>query len=275
MLILATTATAQFPQTITFTQHPLELSFQVVNQTQETQTLDIIIPTVGYELQNKPHELQPYESKLITATLYPNEKLVNQTYQSKIVIKIGNETKEYPITYHFKQLEKCPLTLNTELKEDNLITATFKNTSLTPIETQLNSIENLPLGNPYATNPQTIIIQPNNTRAMNIKIKFNETFNGTIKPIFDCKTSNQNYPIKQAVQINYVKPEPPKDAGPTGFVILSKIPEVKLPKMPDVIPNDTKEQELILDMTLAIVASLLLISFMSRLMKKMKHGKVR
>jgi len=103
---------------LTFYEDSKTLSFEVENDSGQMQNLNIkVFSPVAYEITGNKNLLENGEKALIEITFFPNNKLLNSSYQGTILIELGREKTQKTISMNF--YEKSDFEETEKIEEEN------------------------------------------------------------------------------------------------------------------------------------------------------------
>ena len=88
---------------VRFNGQPVEYAFTATNDSRTAEPLTASMQIVNYLVIEKPAFVQPNETVNVRLKLLPRNDLLGTTYQSTLTIKLGEETKEFPVTLIFAE----------------------------------------------------------------------------------------------------------------------------------------------------------------------------
>ncbi len=85
---------------------PKEITIVVENRSSVSKELQINFATsADYDIGPYPNELRPHESRKVSITIYPEEGFEGSIFESKLIIKLGNETQVKNMIIEFKETD--------------------------------------------------------------------------------------------------------------------------------------------------------------------------
>ncbi|PIN98646.1 MAG: hypothetical protein COT90_03300 [Candidatus Diapherotrites archaeon CG10_big_fil_rev_8_21_14_0_10_31_34] len=106
------------PNSITFFEEEKTLSFEVENQSGETQNLNVLIYSpIAYEIKGNKSFLKNGEKAFIEVTFLPNEKVLNSVYETTVLVELGREISQEKISMYFEKTMNYPDEKETGNKE--------------------------------------------------------------------------------------------------------------------------------------------------------------
>ena len=85
---------------------PKEITIVVENRSSVSKELQINFATsADYDIAEYPSELKPHESRKVFITIYPEENFEGSVFESKLIIKLGNETQVKNMIIKFRETD--------------------------------------------------------------------------------------------------------------------------------------------------------------------------
>lgn len=229
--------------TIAIGEEPYELQFTVENNSTSDKnlTIEIFAPST-VEFTKKPAKISANSSEKISAKIFPKEGLEGSTYFGKVISNLGGEITGRQISIQYFPADACTLNITPGF-DGKAFTLRIQNTSTK--EKTLEFIEARNLPGDWTVFGKKIEAGSGETRETSLETKTGSGFSGKADLVFNCNGKT----TAKSADVNYTN----AGALPTGFAILGAIPQINAGIM--------------LDIFLAIVASVLLIAFIARFVK--------
>ncbi len=258
LLALSASAAISVQPIVQFNQMPEELVFTVTNGYSTAQSLGVkLFAPVDYEIEGTlPTSRDANKSTKITMLLYPKTEFIGLQQKANLQISLGSNIETKEITHKFYALKEFPAKVSTNSnyaagKDVNAfwIDITLQNNSVQDIEVEFSGIGNLPAD--WSINPETfkLKIPALETRTQTIRLNPASAFEGDAV----LKFSALGFEHSEKMALKYEA-----KGAIAGFAAL--------------FPNTNLE--LAIDVLLAIVAALLLISFIARVVHRMQGKKI-
>ena len=244
LLLLAATAGAfvtGLETSIDIDETGKELSFLVENKSSIKQPL-----TINYDFPSdftvilQPSFVRANSKDEVKVKIFPNTSLEGSSYNSMINIKVGTNKAEKTITLNYLNTNVCTLNVDVSF-ENKMFVIDIENESFKEKNIRLTSIE----GTDWEVDKFDTTVLGNTTKTIQLEIENLSPYTGEVEFTFDCKGT----PIKKTVNVEYE--EPGIGAAFTGFAVL----------------EEGINFEFLFDVTLALIAAVLLITFIARLVK--------
>ncbi len=127
---------------ITFFEEQKTLSFTVENDSGQTQPLNIsVFSPLSYEIKGTKNFLENGEKVLIEIIFTPKKELINSGYESTVLVELGKEITKKKVSMNFYKRNFCPVYFSAEQK-GNLIELTAENTSFQEKEFEVLGLKN-------------------------------------------------------------------------------------------------------------------------------------
>ncbi len=258
LLALSANAAVSVQSIVQFNQMPEELIFTVTNDYSAAQGLSVkLFAPIDYEIVGTiPTSLDANKSTKITMLLYPKTEFVGIQQKANLQISLGSNIETKEITLKFYALNEFPaeITLNSNYnvgKDANTfwIDVTAYNKTIQDVEVELSGIGGIP--SDWNVSPGTFKLQVPalETRTQTILLRPASSFDGNVALIF----SALGFGHSEKIALKYEA-----KGAIAGFAAL-------FPKI---------SSEIALDVLLAVVAALLLISFIARMVHRMQGKKI-
>lgn len=220
-----------------------ELSFLVENKSNIKQPL-----TINYDFPSEftviqqPSFVRANSKDEVKVKIFPNESLVGTTYNSMISIKVGTNKAEKNITLNYLNTNVCTINVDVNFENKRFIVE-FENESFKEKSIKLTNITGIPSN--WEINEFDTTVLGNTTKTIELEIENISPFTGEIEFTFDCKGTQ----ITKTTNVEYE--EPGIGIGFAGFAVL----------------EEGFNFEFLFDILLALVATVLLVTFIARLVK--------
>lgn len=218
-----------------------ELSFLVENKSNIKQPL-----TINYDFPSdftvilQPSFVRANSKDEVKVKIFPNEDLGGSTYNSMINIKVGTNKAEKTITLNYLNTDVCTVNIDVNF-ENKMFVINLENESFKEKNIRLTNIE----GIDWEVDKFDTTVLGNTTKTIELEIENISNFTGEVEFTFDCKGT----PIKKTVNVEYE--EPGIGVAFTGFAVL----------------EEGFNFEFLFDVLLALIAAVLLVTFIARLVK--------
>lgn len=259
-LLLATAAHAavSLNNVVEFNQFPKELVFTVSNSYSTAQALGVkLFAPVDYEIVGAlPNSIDANKSAEIKMLLYPKTEFIGIQQKANLQISLGSNIETMEITLKFYALDEFPAEININSnysigKDANefLIDIALQNKSVQDIEVEFSGIGGIP--SDWDAEPKTfkLKIPALQSISQTIALKPGSSFDGNA--VLNFSALGFGHSENMALKYDTI-------GALAGFAAL--FPEIS--------------SEFALDVLLAIVAALLLISFIARMVHRMQGKKV-
>lgn len=233
--------TVDLPNFINFYEEPVTVNFFVENDSGSIQALNIsVFSPLAYEIKGQKSFLEAGEKVLIELVFFPKEELINSVYESSVLIELGNEKTKKNFSMYFMKRNFCPMEFNAEQK-DNLIEVKVKNNSFYKTELEilgLKSKEN------WSIEKKVFSFDAGEEKIISFSASgFGSEENSVL---IKCNGIEEEFKVKlESSNINVI--------AATGNVFLAELGELTEP----------------VNLVLLLIASVLLILFISRLVKRL------
>lgn len=235
---------SDLPNSITFFEEERSISFEVENDSGGTQNLNIrIYSPIAYEIKGSKSFLENGEKSIVEVTFFPQEKLLDSVYETTILVELGKEIKQEKISMSFNKRNFCPIEFHARQNKE-ILELTAKNNSFQKMEFQIKGFKE----GEWKIEEKTLLLEGKEEKKFELNIDGSVTGKNFV--LIQC-TGIQEVPVElQGRRINQLF-----DA--TGAFVLGSFGEMLEP----------------LNLVLVIVAAVLLIAFISRLVKRLNEGK--
>jgi hypothetical protein len=126
---------------LNFYEEPKTLSFEVENDSGNSQELSInVFSPLSYEIKGTKNTLEAGETALIEITFFPEKKFLNFSYKTTIYIELGKEKVKKEVSMSFNERMNCPVVFSVEQKE-NKIELTAFNRSIEEMDFQIKGFK--------------------------------------------------------------------------------------------------------------------------------------
>lgn len=246
-----------FPDKIIVGEKPTGVSFTIYNpeNVPRNVSVEFFIPT-SFVFLEKPGRLEANEAKKAVIKIFPSNEVRGKNFTGKLVAEMGilRIEKNFDIFYSSPAKESCPAEITTTIStekngQEYNVLSEVKNTTGNGINFKLVSVRGLP--SDWEIDTQNIsYINPLETGKINSKITPKSSFSGEISLVFSC----ENFVEVRKHQITHEQKDLLAGAGLAGL-----------------FSPDNKALSLFgenaLNILLVIVASVLMVMFISRLVK--------
>lgn len=219
-----------------------ELSFLVENKSSIRQPL-----TVNYDFPSdftviqQPSFVGANSKDEVKLKIFPDKSLVDTSYKSTINIKVGTNKAEKTVTLNYLNTNTCTVKVDVYFENKmfviNLENESFKEKNI--------SLTNTTAPENWEINKFETTVPGNTTKKTELEIENISNFTGEVEFTFDCKGTI----IKKTANVDYK--EPGIGTAFTGFVVL----------------EEGFNFEFLFDALLALIAVVLLLTFIARLVK--------
>ncbi|MFH1256760.1 MAG: hypothetical protein V1494_05725 [Candidatus Diapherotrites archaeon] len=245
-----------FPATVSFYAAPKDISFTVKNDSNSIRSLsvDFFVP-VEVKFLELPDFIGAGEEAQVKARLFPKEELIGSKYNSRAVIFVGAEKAEKTLRLNFFAAEKCMLDLSIAKKETDVnglhdinLLIQASNPSLASAKLELLELKGLPSDWGYSIvgGEKKVSVEAQGNSVIEIDLIEKSAFDGNVSAILSC----DGFRAGQTVSVKHESSE-----SGAGLMVLSGLASFFT-------------SELALDIFLALIASILLIAFLARLVKR-------
>ena len=254
MIGIANAQVANLPEAVSFKEMPVELQFDVFNEKSTKEKLDVQFFIVGYEFLQKPEFIAGKKMEKVKVRLLPRPEISEGEYESKVIVRVGNEETIVPITFDFRELNECPVEFGIvkkkaeEKSEKQEIEIRMKNKSVKTADVIFNGISGLPSTWQYTIDKKSMAITALNDGSMKLTIIPTVDYDGIASLNFDCEG------FKHSENIT-IKGKSAEGAKVVGFATFG-----------NVFGGGTNE--ILIDVVLALFAAVLLIAFIARYVKR-------
>lgn len=255
-LIFAQSVSADENYSIRFFGEPKEMGLLIENPFDEKKALEIeLFSPIEYDFpEGVPSYIKAGEELKLMVKFYPREELTGSVYESTLLIRIGGEEVEKSITMEFNKRFSCPVSFsfnyNTLQKngEDVIeLIVSLENTSLNETKLSFAGIEGLPEDWEVRPEKKLISLDGLEEREFIIIITPKSSFEEKATVNFFCS----GFELKKDLRINY---------QPNGTL---------LPGLASLFGPSSLPSMNLFDVFLVFIAAVLLIAFISRLVKRL------
>ena len=251
-------ALLQLPGTVEFHGVPVELSFTVQNAENVSRPLEVhVFLPVEYQFEQKPGIVLAGETATVKLKLFPRPGLVGSRYTGTIAVLMGITEVEKNFSLVFLPQNSCPVTISSKVTEQEsgfqkvfLASSRLVNETKAEQRISLEKINGLPAGWKIDAEPLAKI-GPEAQLVHAITLVPAEAFNGTAEIIYRCGPFTE----KKSVKIAF--------AGQKDF----------LAGFASIFSFDFFSGELALNVLLVLIAAVLLIAFISRMVRKLSANR--
>jgi hypothetical protein len=245
ILLNASAVVSDLPDSIVFFEEPKTLRFSVLNDSSEMHPLKIdVFSPVAYEIKGIKNLLEPEEEIFVELTFFPKNELVGSEYETTIAIELGKEKTEKKLLMAFYKRSSCPIEFSFKQKNE-ILEMNAKNNSLLPMEFSVKGIKE---GN-WKIEKKSFLIEANKEKKFELKVSGTKTGKNFI--LIECGG------IENEIELSLQETNSDSIIGLTANAILSVVSEAFQP----------------LNILLTVIAAILMVMFVSRLVKKTQEEK--
>ena len=229
---------------LNFYEEPKTLSFEVENDSGSLQDLSVkVYSPLSYEISGTKEELDAGETAFIEITFFPEKRFINSNYNTTIYIELGKEISRKEILMRFNERMECPIGFSAE-QDSGKITLTAWNQSSEKTDFTVKGFAEA--GN-WNTEQKTFSIEAGQEKKFSLSLTgFGEEKNSLL---ISCMGFEEEVEIELKGSSNALTA--------TGNVISAGLSGMLTP----------------VNFVLAIIAAILLVIFISRLVKRIQGEK--
>ncbi len=243
------------PQSIVFNEIPHGLSFSVSNMDSVARELNVqVFLPIQYEFVQKPSRIAAGATETVSIKLFPRRELVSQEFIGTINVVLGSKVAQKSIRLKFLGQTMCPVSINAQLKEVEgtqgksfEIISKLENHKQEVVEVSFEKISGIP--SDWAVKADELKeIGPFEKIVHKVLVTPNSSFDGEADVFFNC----DGFTEKRTVLFSHKQNDFFTAIGLVGLFSTG------------FIGND-----FLLNALLVLIAAILLIAFISRLVRKL------
>ncbi len=240
--------TSDLPNFINFYEEPETISFFVENDSGSIQPLNIsVFSPLAYEIQGKKNFIESGEKIQIDLVFFPKEELINSVYESSVLIELGNEKTKNNFSMYFLKRNFCPMEFNAEQK-GNLIEVKVKNNSFYETKLEVLGLKNK---ENWSIEKKVFSFDSDEEKIISLSVSgFGSEENNSV--LIKCNELEEEFNVKLESRNSNV-------ISATGNVLVTEFGELTEP----------------INVVLIVIASVLLILFISRLVKRLNKEEIK
>ncbi len=246
------------PDAVEFHGTPVELSFAVRNAENVSRPLEInVFLPVEHQFVQKPGTLKAGETAAVKLMLFPRPELIGSRYTGTISVSMGLVAAEKNFSLVFLPQNSCPVIINSKVTEQEssgqkvfLVNSRLVNETMARQWISLEKINGLPLGWKIDAEPLAKI-GPQEQAVQLITLTPAGQFDGAAELVYRCGAFTEKRNVKIAFS--------PQNDFLAGFASLFSF--------------DFFSGEFALNALLILVAAVLLIAFISRMVRKISANR--
>lgn len=246
------------PGTVEFHGVPVELSFVVQNSENVSRPLEVrVFLPVEYQFEQKPGTVKAGGAAIVKLKLFPRPELIGSRYTGTIAASMGIAEAEKNFSLVFLPQNSCPVLIVSKAAEQErngqkifLVSSRIVNETKEEQRISLEAINGIPADWKIDAEPLEKI-GPEEQLVHTITLLPAEAFDGAIELVYRCGEFTE----KKSVKIVF--------AGQKDF----------LAGFASLFSFDFASGELVLNALLILIAAVLLIAFISRMVRKVSAGR--
>lgn len=115
---------------LNFYEEPKTFSFEVENDSGNSQELSVqVYSPLSYEISGARNTLDAGETVLIEITFFPEKRFINSSYKTTIYIELGKEKVKKEVSMSFNERMNCPVVFSAEQNSGKLELTAFNSST--------------------------------------------------------------------------------------------------------------------------------------------------